>query len=377
VTRLANPLTRRTGGTTLVARLDSMGDVLLSGPAVRAIADQSSRVVYLCSPIGRPAVELLPGVDDIIEFAAPWVLADPPPVRSQRMLALIDDVRSRSVNQAVILTSSHQSPLPLALLLRMAGVPRVTGLSIDYPGALLDVRVTDLGDVHEVERALAIAAAAGFELPDGDDGRLALRSPVRHLRAVATGMVAVVHPGASVPARTLSATRWIDVVDLLVDAGVHVVITGSSAEGDLVERVAGGERDGVTRVVGYDLLALARQIAGASVFVGGNTGPAHLAAAVGTPVVSVFAPTVPVVRWRPWAVPHVVLGDQGLPCAGCRAHQCPESGHPCLSAVTPDAVAAAAIGLAQHQVAPVVVPSVAPVSESDAHEGRDVGAGRP
>ncbi|NEC78268.1 glycosyltransferase family 9 protein, partial [Streptomyces sp. SID7958] len=73
----------------------------------------------------------------------------------------------------------------------------------------------------------------------------------------------------------------------------------------------------------------------------GNTGPAHLAAAVGTPVVSLFAPVVPAGRWRPYGVPCVLLGDQNAPCAGTRARTCPVPGHPCLDGVTAlDVVAA-------------------------------------
>ena len=69
-------------------------------------------------------------------------------------------------------------------------------------------------------------------------------------------------------------------------------------------------------------------------------GPAHLAAAVGTPVVSLFAPTVPAVRWRPWRVPHELL-YRDVPCAGCRARACPVPGHPCVDDVTvPEVVAA-------------------------------------
>ncbi|NYV77742.1 glycosyltransferase family 9 protein, partial [Streptomyces sp. UH6] len=52
------------------------------------------------------------------------------------------------------------------------------------------------------------------------------------------------------------------------------------------------------------------------------------------PVVSLFAPVVPAGRWRPWGVPHVLLGDQGAPCADSRARTCPVPGHPCLDTVT-------------------------------------------
>ena len=60
----------------------------------------------------------------------------------------------------------------------------------------------------------------------------------------------------------------------------------------------------------------------------------HLAAAVGTPVVSLYAPTVPAVRWRPWGVEHRLLHTR-VSCAGCRARECPVAGHPCVDGVTP------------------------------------------
>jgi ADP-heptose:LPS heptosyltransferase len=94
---------------------------------------------------------------------------------------------------------------------------------------------------------------------------------------------------------------------------------------------------------------LAAVLAGADVVVVGNTGPAHLAAAVGTPVVSLFAPTVPFVRWRPWRVPHRLLGHQSIGCAGCRTRVCPVPGHPCLGATRVADVVAAVDALAPRQ----------------------------
>jgi ADP-heptose:LPS heptosyltransferase len=111
------------------------------------------------------------------------------------------------------------------------------------------------------------------------------------------------------------------------------VVTGSKNERELTARTAGetGALDlgGRTR-----LPELAAVLAGAAVTVAPNTGPAHLSAAVGTPVVSLFAPVVPAVRWAPYGVETVLLGDQEAPCAGTRARECPVPGHPCLSGVT-------------------------------------------
>ncbi len=67
---------------------------------------------------------------------------------------------------------------------------------------------------------------------------------------------------------------------------------------------------------------------GAEAVVVGNTGPAHLAAAVGTPVVSLFAPVVPAARWHPWGVPHVLLGDQEAACRGDPLARVPDARSP-------------------------------------------------
>ena len=87
-----------------------------------------------------------------------------------------------------------------------------------------------------------------------------------------------------------------------------------------------------------DLAGLAAIVADAGAVVVGNTGPAHLAAAAGVPVVSLFAPTVPFGQWGPYRVPTVRLGDAAAPCRDTRAASCPVPGHPCLSGVDPDEV---------------------------------------
>ncbi|WP_091365716.1 glycosyltransferase family 9 protein [Geodermatophilus telluris] len=334
-------MTRRRG-TVLVARLDNAGDVLLQGPLVRAVAASAERVVFLAGPAGAEAAALLPGVDEVLTWACPWILGDPPPVDAADLAALTDRVRALAPDEAVVSTSFHQSPLPLALLLRAAGVPRISATSVDYPGSLLDVRhrvdQDDEVDLPEPERALSLARAAGFDLPDGDDGRLAVRRPLPPAGGLEPGYV-VVHPGASVPARAWPAERCAEAVEALADAGHRVLVTGGPGERALTAAVAGTR--GVDLGGTTTLAQTAALLDGAAAVVVGNTGPAHLAAAVGTPVVSLFAPVVPAARWAPYGVPTVLLGDQDAPCRLTRARECPVPGHPCLTSVTADDVVAA------------------------------------
>jgi ADP-heptose:LPS heptosyltransferase len=319
----------------LVARQDNAGDVLLAGPAVRAMAAGADRLTLLCGPTGREAAALLPGVDEVLVQPAEWIAATPAAVEREEIDRRVAALAALHADCAVILTSFHQSPLPLALLLRMAGVPRIGAISVDYPGSLLDVRHAVDDDVHEVQRALSLAEAMGFPLPPGDDRRLR----VRPMGGFPPGIGhVVVHPGASVPARAWAPEHHAALVGALAAQGRRVIVTGAPGERALTRFVSG------TRALDLggrtSLAELAGVLAGADCLVAGNTGPAHLAAAVGTPVVSLFAPTVPAVRWRPWGVRHELLYID-VPCAGCRARTCPVPGHPCLDDLAVDEVLAA------------------------------------
>lgn len=325
----------------LVVRLDNAGDVLLAGPAVRAVAAGAERVTLACGPHGAAAGELLPGVDEVVTWSCPWIDPKPQPVERDHLDQLVDTVLTLAPDRALVLTSFHQSPLPTALLLRLAGVPWVGAASTDYPGSLLDLRHRPPDGLHEVERGLSLVRAAGYELPDGDDGRLAVRTqpkpwlPWGTPRPRSDGFV-VLHPGASVPARAWPEHRWVELARLLSDRGRQVVVTGGPGERALTTRVAAAYGSGDVVDLGgrTSLGELAGVLRAASVVVAANTGPAHLAAAVGTPVVSLFAPTVPFERWRPWGVPVVALGRGDAPCRDTRVTTCPFPGHPCLTSVT-------------------------------------------
>jgi heptosyltransferase III len=340
----------------LAVRLDSDGDVLLTGPAIQALS-QTGTVDLLASPSGAAAARLLPGVRTVIEFDAPWSGFRPPQVDTAETLHLVETLRQGGYDRAAIFTSFHQSPLPMALLARMAGIAHVVGTSVDYPGSLLDVRLKrpdPPGGGHEVEAALDVAVAAGAVRPRRP--RLAVRGPLppvtgRVPAAVRSAGYVVLHPGASVPARGLRPGHAGRMAAALAGAGHAVVVTGGPAERDLVGEtvaVARQQCPGATVVDlagATDLSGLAAVLDAADCTVVGNTGPAHLSAAVGTPVVSLFAPVVPAARWRPYGVPVRLLGDQHAPCRDSRARDCPVAGHPCLGGISGSEVVGAVAAL--------------------------------
>ena len=352
----------------LVTRLDSLGDVLLAGPAVRAVA-ASAKVTMLVRTGLDEAAEMLPGVDDVMEFDAPWVLFDPPPVRPHVIADLVAEVEARCFDAALLLTSFHQSPLPLALLLRMAKVPWIGAICDDYPGSLLDLRHRVPDGLPESERNLSLASAAGF-VADEKGARLAVQHPLPDVTSrVGAESYVVFHPGAAVPARRPTAMHSRAIVAALMAAGHRVVVTGSADEATLTRFVADGQASDLGGRL--SLPELAGVLAGADVVVVPNTGPAHLAAAVGTPVVSLFAPVVPAQQWAPYGVPRVLLGDQQAACRNTRMRTCSVPDHPCLSSIHPREVVAAVaeLGAQRNALRPEPFDKLRTAPVEGAHEG--------
>jgi len=315
----------------LAVRQDNNGDVTLIGPALRALA-RAARVTLLCGPGGFGAAQLLPGVDETLVARAEWIEGRPQPLDPGATMDVVRRIAARAFDEAVIFTSFHQSPLPAALLLRLAGVPRIGAISVDYPGSLLDVRVSVDDDIHEVQRALHLARACGYDLAPGDDDRLRYVPLPPPAFALPARFVAI-QPGASVGARAWAPERHRDLVAALAARGYRVVVTGSDAERALTAYVAGDtsalDLGGKTTFAEFAAI-----VARADAIVVGNSSGIHAGAAVGTPVVSIFPPTIPPVRFAPWRVPHVLLGDHAIACAGCRARTCPVPGQPCTGGVS-------------------------------------------
>ena len=211
--------------------------------------------------------------------------------------------------------------------------------------------------------SLGLVAASGRAVPA--DPRMALRQPLPPLPADLSrelgdpaGCV-VVHPGASVPARAPHPDVAAGAVAALAAAGWRVVVTGGPGEVELAARVRDGRADVVDAAGRTSFAELATLLEAAAVVVVGNTGPAHLAAAVGTPVASWFSAVMPVERYLPFGVPVLSLGDLHAPCRLSRAQIFPVAGHPCL-AVPPQRVVDAVDALAAGRVP--VPPPAAPLA---------------
>lgn len=340
----------------LCIRLDALGDVLMTTPALRALKQlpQRPHVTLLTSAAGAAVAPLIPEIDATIVYAAPWLKATPANADPALDFAMIEALRAHHFDAAVIFTVYSQNPLPAAMLAHLAGIPLRLAHCRENPYQLLSDWVPETEPAqairHEVRRQLDLVAHIGART---SDERLSLQPPapararVRNLfaamRRSTTRPLVLVHAGASAPSRRYPAAHYAAAVSELAAAGCDAFFTGDAGEAELARQIATDAAAGNTRLVGaLNLGELAAAIAQADLLLCNNTGPAHIAAAVGTPVVDLYALTNP--QHTPWQVPARVL-SQPQDCAYCYRSVCARGDNACLAQVPPRAVIAAVMSL--------------------------------
>jgi lipopolysaccharide heptosyltransferase II len=352
----------------LCIRLDALGDVLMSTPAIRAIKESlpDCRITLLTSPSGARVAPLIPLVDESIAYESPWMKASRLRQDNHPDFAMISRLQEGEFDAAIIFTVFSQNPLPAAFLAYLAGIPLRLAYCRENPYQLLThwVRETEpqAGIRHEVARQLDLVATVGFktleqglslQVPEAADR--SVESLLRDMELSTGKPWVVIHPGATAPSRRFRPDGFAEVArTLYLDFGIWTIFTGVRKERSLVEGI-----QEIMAVPSHNLageLSLAEMAAllkAAPLLISNNSGPVHIAAAVGTPVVDLYALTNP--QHTPWNVPHRVL-NRDVPCKYCFKSICPEKHHHCLDLVTADEVVEAALDLLE--ASEVVVPSL-------------------
>lgn len=339
----------------LAVRMDNIGDVIMLGPALRAVKESApqAKLTLLSSPGGATAAPLLPWVDDVIAWRSVWQDLGHLPFDPARERALVDTLAARRFDAAIIFTSFSQSPHPPGYACYMAGIPLRAGESKEFGGAVLTSELRGLADeVHQVERSLRLVEELGFVAHERE---LFVALPAE-ARAGAARLLAgagldpeapfvLLHPGASALARRYAPERFGVVARMLGERGWPVLVTGVEREAALVDAVL-GEAPAARALLGTTALAeYAALLERAALVLCNNTLPMHLADAVRTPAVVLFAGTELEEQWRPRTTPARLL-RRPTPCQPCYLFRCP-IGHPCLD-IPPEEVVDAASLLMQN-----------------------------
>jgi lipopolysaccharide heptosyltransferase II len=344
----------------LCIRLDTIGDVLMTTPALRALKKSvpGRKLTLLTSSAGAAIAPFIPELDDWIVYDSPWLKATAPRINPQPEYDMIHFLRDRHFDGAIIFTVYSQNPLPSAFLCYMAEIPLRLAHCHENPYQLLTDWIKDPepdhGIRHEAQRQLDLVAEIGCTT---ENQRLSLQVQTRDRQKVAEILTAlnlhrssdvtqranrwlVMHTGATAPSRRYPVENFAMVADALFQKYRYLTLfTGTTLEVELVKEIqAMMQAPSYSLVCQLSLGELTALIEMAPILISNNTGPVHVAAAVGTPVVDLYALTNP--QHTPWNVSHRVLFHD-VPCKYCYKSICPEHHHNCLRQVTPESVVAA------------------------------------
>jgi ADP-heptose:LPS heptosyltransferase len=360
-------LVAKPDGHVLVVRLDNIGDVVMLGPALRAIRANlpHASITLMATPGGSQAAPLLPWIDDVMIHRVLWQdISGTWPLDPARELALVDEIRQRQFDAAIIFTSFTQSPHPPAYVCYLANIPLRVAQSKEFGGGLLTQWVRPLGDeTHQVDRNLHLLRNAGLELA-GTHLEIRIPAPAQAradelLAAAGVGLgqpFIALAPGASAAARRYDPERFGSVAAALggqphpvTGEPLTVVLLGSQREIDLIGGMAVAERAGVVSLAGQTSVPeLAGVIQRAALVMANNSGPLHLADALQRPMVIMYSGTEWETQWQPRVAP-VTLMRRPTPCSPCFAFQCPYSME-CLDFTPAEVVEAALTMLAKTHV---------------------------
>ena len=325
-------------GSLLVRATNWLGDAVMTTPAVSALrsAYPRVRIVVLAKPIVAELFRHHPDVDEVMVYERPGRHEG-----ALGRLRMAGELRRRRFDAALLL----QNAFDAALLAFLARIPERAGYATDGRWMLLThaVRITpDLLAQHEVEYYLRLLERLGIPRPASPSLRIAVTADEREAMASrleglgverGTPLLAV-NPGATFG----SAKRWYPdrfaaVADALSEEwGASTVLLGSVAEAPLAREIESAMRAAPVNLAGKttvrEMMAL---VSRSSFLITNDSGPMHIGAALGVPLVAIFGPT----DWRrtsPWTERARIVRVE-VDCSPCMLREC-DRGHECMLGVT-------------------------------------------
>ncbi|HXS15466.1 MAG TPA: glycosyltransferase family 9 protein [Candidatus Saccharimonadales bacterium] len=304
----------------LCIRPDNLGDVIMTTPVFRALRESfpKAEVTLLTSSIASAITPLIPDIDNTLIYDAPWIENEVLSETYENTFKIVEKMKKEQFDGAILLTNFSQNPFPIALLAYLAGIPKILGYAHEFPGHLINYWVADTEPftfpLHGVMRQLKLISTIGAktihdELSLNLDNNIEnqSRSVLEKIHRDPKKHLLILHPGASLQRRQYPIHLFINAAKRLIqELHSQILLTGNRDEKkvtDYMQKKIGNfsySLGGQTTM--RQFIAL---IKSADIIISNNTSAIHIAAAVGTPVVDMYARTNP--EHTPWKVPHRTL----------------------------------------------------------------------
>jgi lipopolysaccharide heptosyltransferase II len=365
----------------LLVQLDHLGDALLTTailPALRSRYPQAC-IEVLAAPWNKEVFEASPEVDRVhVSRLNRFGRA----ARFGWMLAMVWwglKLRQRRYDLAM----DVRGEFPLALLIWLTGAKQRVGWECGGGGFLLTHSAEHVPGRHEVESRWALLKTLGIERPKDEKGAgphyepsEAARARIRWQlppRTASSQHEIILHIGAGTSAKRWPQEHWRRLLgQMVVGLNSRVILVGGKGEQETARKITDGlPWPNVLNWTGrLNLNELAATIQRADLFVGADSGPAHLAAAIGTPAIVLFSGTNDPGQWRPWGSQVAVLRHE-VACSPCHRTKCPLANHPCLRELAPqrvyDKIIAMLESTAGESLAPALPAAVAKLARAWGH----------
>jgi len=327
----------------LIVRTDRIGDVILSTPVINALRQSypHAYIAMMVSPVAREIVEGNPHLDEVIIYDKEnkhksW----------RRSFKFSQNLKKKKFDLAIILHPTNR----VHLLSFLAGISRRIGYDRKL-GFLLTDRVKHTkqrGEKHELEYNLDLIRYLGIELA-GREPFMPIRQEseqwaerlFRERGIDKSSKIIAIHPGASCPSKIWPGDRFAAVADNLVDKyAAQVLFVSGPKDTVLVDKVISHMRRRAINLAGNSSLSqLASLLKRCDLFISNDSGPVHIASALGVPVISIFGRKqdgLSPKRWGPLGLKDRFLHKE-TGCLECLAHNCVKD-FACLKAITVDDV---------------------------------------
>lgn len=334
----------RTPRRILLVNLAHIGDVLMTTPAIAALraAYPDAHLTMLVAPWAHDVVVNNPRLDQVVTYRPSWLDRERgnPYFVPGEFIGLIRHLRSGDFDCAVNFKSFFQENLACAL----AGIPRRVGHGIYGGGFLQTDLVPHRWGAHTVEQHLGLVEVLGaravrpcLEIHPGPDHDRAAASLLDSARGSTRPRIAL-HVGAGTSAKMWPLERYALLAETLRERhGATLVFVGGQADVDSIERIRARIGEPLLVAAGrLTLLETAALMKRCAAFVGNDSGPAHIAAAVGLPALVIFSGTNEPAVWRPWGE-HVAWVQERPFCAPCGLAVCNRN-HECMTPITVEQV---------------------------------------
>ncbi len=326
----------------LLVNLAHIGDVVLTTAAVAAISDRYpiTSLTMLVSPWSEQVVRHNPRLHDVITYRPSWWDRNrgSPYFVLPEFTQLVQQVRARRFDWVINFKSFFQENLAFAL----ARIPRRIGYGL-YGGGFMQTDFAPFQwNTHTVLQHMQLAEMAGAS---NSNPRLELyfstedqQAAIPYLHTQAEGLRVAMHLGAGYPSKLWPVEHFALLASLLQKSmGAHIIIVGGKEDMPLIERFQSLSESPHTIAAGkLSITQTAALIQQCDIFIGNDSGPAHLSAAVGTPTISIFSGETDAMLWKPWS-PKARFLQRHPECYRCGLQVCNRD-HICMTSITPEDV---------------------------------------